>query len=160
MKARLLLLTCVALLLALTRPACGQVVLPDASDRFAWKPPARATANVLSNVTLGGQVVWATVDSLRGAHKKRDLERQACSFGLAQGAALGFKAAFSRLRPDQSNDHSFISGHTATTFSQGWELGAGTAYFRMGAAKHDIFDVLAGAGVGVAARSLCSALIR
>lgn len=160
MRSRILLLAFVAILLALTRPACGQIPLPDASDRFAWHPPDRHTAEVLSNVTLGGQIVWATVDSLRGEHRKRDLERQGCSFGIAQGVALGFKAGFSRLRPDKSNDHSYLSGHAATGFSQGWELSGGTAYFRVAAAKHDGWDVLSGALVGFGARALCSALVR
>lgn len=159
MRSRILLLAFVATLLALTRPACGQIPLPDASDRFAWHPPARQTANILSNATLAGQVTWATVDSLRGDHRKRDLGRQACSFGLAQGFALGAKGLFSRERPDRSNAHSFFSGHTATTASQGWELTAGTAYFRMAAAKHDGWDVLVGALVGFGSQALCRALI-
>jgi hypothetical protein len=159
MRTRLLLLAVVAILLALTRPACAQIHLPDASDRFAWHPPDRHVANVLSNVTLGGQVVWATVDSLRGEHKKRDLFRQGCSFGLAQGFTLGGKAAFRKLRPDGSDFKSMWSGHTASTASQGWELTAGTAYFRMAGADHDLWDTTIGAIVGFGARALCSSLI-
>lgn len=160
MKSRLLLLAFVALLLALTRPACAQVHLPDASDRFAWHPPDRNIASVLSNVTLGGQVVWATVDSWRGEHRKRDLGRQACSFGLAQGLTLTGKAAFSRLRPDGSDRKSFWSGHTASTASQGWQLAPATGYFRIAGADHDGWDVLTGALVGIGARALCSAVLR
>ncbi len=160
MRTRLLLLAFVAILLTLTRPACGQVHLPDASDRFAWHPPARQTANILSNVTLGGQIVWATVDSIRGEHTKRDLGRQACSFGLAQGLTFAGKAGFSRLRPDESDRKSMWSGHTASTASQGWQLTAGTAYFRMGAGKHDIWDVAIGSLVGFGSQALCAALLR
>lgn len=153
------LLALALMLAALTNPGTAQVHLPDASDRFAWKPPDRHVANILSNVTLGGQAVWATVDSLKGEHVKRDLWRQGCSFGSAEGFTTLGKWGFSRLRPDGRDRKSFWSGHAAGTASQGWELAAATGYFRMAGADHDGWDVLTGALVGFGSRWLCSALI-
>ncbi len=167
MKSRLFVLAIVALMLALTRPACGQVRLPDASDRFAWKPSARPAANVLSDVTLGLQVALDTIHSIRGDETKRDLWRQACSFGLSQGVTLVTKQAFRQRRPDGSDYKSTLSGHAASAAQgQGWNWSIGipltalTGWFRIGAGKHDVWNVVEGAAVGTGARWACGRLIK
>ncbi len=167
MRTRLWWMLLVAFLLAFTRPACGQVRLPDASDRFAWKPAARPTANVLSNVTLGAQLVIDTVHSIRGDETKRDLWRQVCSFGLSQSATLTAKHFVQRIRPDGSDRKSFWSGHAASAaqatdfrYGVGFSLTFGTGLFRVGAGKHDWLDVLSGAAAGTGARYVCVRLIQ
>ena len=83
---------------------------------------------------------------------------------LTQGITFGLKALISEERIDKSDNNSFPSGHTSTTFQSaafiqkryGWKLGlpayvlAGyTGYTRMQANKHDGWDVLAGAIIGI-----------
>lgn len=80
-----------------------------------------------------------------------------------QAVTQGLKYTIHKDRPDDSDDHSFPSGHTSTTFQAaafihkryGWEysipayLGAAfTGYSRVDADKHYVEDVLAGAVIG------------
>lgn len=75
------------------------------------------------------------------------------------------KAAVRKERPDGSNKYSFPSAHTAAAFTgatflqrrYGWKLGVPAyilstyvAWSRVYAKKHDIWDVAAGAALGVA----------
>ncbi len=85
-------------------------------------------------------------------------------FILNQALTIGLKVAIDKPRPDLSNNSSFPSGHTSTTFQSaafiqkryGWEYGAVayalagfTGYTRLQGDKHDGWDVLAGAIIGV-----------
>lgn len=85
-------------------------------------------------------------------------------FLLNQALTIGLKIAIDKPRPDLSNNSSFPSGHTSITFQSaafiqkryGWKYGAAayalagfTGYSRIQADKHDGWDVLAGAIIGV-----------
>lgn len=85
-------------------------------------------------------------------------------FALNQAVTIGLKYATDKKRPFNNGDRAFPSGHTSTTFQSaafiqkryGWQLGipayalAGfTGYSRINAQKHDGWDVLAGAVVGI-----------
>jgi membrane-associated phospholipid phosphatase len=85
---------------------------------------------------------------------------------VSQTLVQGLKRAADRSRPDHSNQLSFPSGHTASTFATasvleqrfGWKvgvpayaLGALVAASRMGSSKHYLSDVILGAAIGVGA---------
>jgi len=85
-------------------------------------------------------------------------------FVVNQALTMGLKVIIDKQRPNMENNDSFPSGHTSTTFQSaafiqkryGWKYGipsyllAGiTGYSRLDADKHDIYDVLAGAVIGV-----------
>jgi membrane-associated phospholipid phosphatase len=85
---------------------------------------------------------------------------------VSQTLVQGLKRAAARSRPDHSNQLSFPSGHTASTFATasvleqrfGWKvgapayaLGALVAASRMGSGKHYLSDVILGAAIGVGA---------
>jgi len=85
-------------------------------------------------------------------------------FVVNQALTMGLKVIIDKERPNMENNDSFPSGHTSTTFQSaafiqkryGWKYGipsyllAGiTGYSRINADKHDIYDVLAGAVIGV-----------
>jgi len=78
--------------------------------------------------------------------------------------SYGLKSIINKERPDGSNNNSFPSGHTSITFQSasfiqrryGWKYGipayllsSFTGYSRLGADKHDVVDVLAGAAIGI-----------
>jgi membrane-associated phospholipid phosphatase len=83
---------------------------------------------------------------------------------LNQAVTFSLKYALNKNRPYGNGDRAFPSGHTSTTFQSaafiqkryGWKLGipayalAGfTGYSRINAQKHDGWDILAGAAVGI-----------
>lgn len=83
---------------------------------------------------------------------------------LNQAVTIGLKYGLDKKRPYGNGDRAFPSGHTSTTFQSaafiqkryGWKYGipayalAGfTGYSRINAQKHDGWDVLAGAAVGI-----------
>tara|TARA_R110000765_G_scaffold175519_1_gene280389 strand:+ start:5378 stop:5938 length:561 start_codon:yes stop_codon:yes gene_type:complete len=85
-------------------------------------------------------------------------------FTLNQVVTIGLKYATNKSRPYNNGDRAFPSGHTSTTFQSaafiqkryGWSYGlpayilAGyTGYSRIEAQKHDGWDVLAGAVLGI-----------
>ncbi|MDO7170858.1 phosphatase PAP2 family protein [Mariniflexile sp. AS56] len=85
-------------------------------------------------------------------------------FALNEITTYGLKFVVNKERPDKSNNHSFPSGHTSTTFQSasflqkryGWKYGVPayvlasyTSFTRLQANKHDIVDCLAGAIIGV-----------
>lgn len=90
--------------------------------------------------------------------------RQAAySLGTAEGIALLGKATIHEQRPDQSDNNSFPSGHSAVAFASattlykryGWEVGLPayglatlTASSRVAARKHHWYDAVAGAAIG------------
>ncbi len=85
-------------------------------------------------------------------------------FLLNQGVTFALKAALNKPRPFDNGDNAFPSGHTSTTFQAasfiqrryGWAYGipayalAGfTGFSRLNAQKHDGWDILAGAALGI-----------
>jgi len=85
------------------------------------------------------------------------------TYGLTIGITYTLKYLVNETRPNGGN-HSFPSGHTASAFSgaafiqkrYGWQAGlpayllaAYTGYTRVYARKHYVWDVLAGAGIGM-----------
>jgi membrane-associated phospholipid phosphatase len=81
----------------------------------------------------------------------------------------GLKLSINKERPDMSNNNSFPSGHTAATFHSAgfihkrygfkysipaYVLAGFTAASRIDSKKHDIFDVLAGATIGLGSNLL------
>jgi len=87
----------------------------------------------------------------------------ALSIGVAAGFATLGKALVHEQRPDNSDNNSFPSGHTALAFSSattlyrryGWQMGFPafavatlTGSARVAARKHHWYDVVAGAAIG------------
>ncbi len=83
---------------------------------------------------------------------------------VTEAITYGLKLSINKQRPDMSNDNSFPSGHTSTTFhSAGYVhrrygftysipaylLAGFTAASRIDSKKHDILDVIAGATIGL-----------
>ena len=83
---------------------------------------------------------------------------------LSASATYGLKLIISKRRPDFSNNDSFPSGHTSTTFQSAsfihkrygfkysipaYALAGFTAFSRIDADKHDGWDILAGAAIGI-----------
>lgn len=83
---------------------------------------------------------------------------------LNQAVTIGLKYGLNKQRPYGNGERAFPSGHTSTTFQSaafiqkryGWEYGipayalaAFTGYSRIEAQKHDGWDILAGAVVGI-----------
>ena len=84
---------------------------------------------------------------------------------LLNGAlTFGLKSIVAKERPNMENNDSFPSGHTSITFQSasflqkryGWKYGipayilaSYTGFSRLYTDKHDIYDVLAGAVIGV-----------
>lgn len=81
-----------------------------------------------------------------------------------QAVTIGLKYGLNKNRPYGNGERAFPSGHTSTTFQgaafiqkrYGWKIGipayalAGfTGYSRINAQKHDGWDILAGAAVGI-----------
>lgn len=90
-------------------------------------------------------------------------------FLLTSAVTYGLKLGVNKQRPDMSNDNSFPSGHTSTTFHSAgfihrrygfkysipaYALAGFTAASRIDSNKHDILDVLAGAAIGLGSNLL------
>lgn len=88
----------------------------------------------------------------------------ATSFASVALMVKGLKLAIHKERPDGTDFSSFPSGHCAIAFmgaeivreEYGWWWGAGaysvaagTAFLRVYNGRHDVWDVVAGAGIGV-----------
>ncbi len=86
------------------------------------------------------------------------------SFAFNQLLTLGLKELIKKDRPNNGGDNAFPSGHTSTTFQgasfiharygfkyawPGYLLAGFTGFSRINAEKHDGYDVLAGAMVGI-----------
>ncbi|MGI6223700.1 MAG: phosphatase PAP2 family protein [Prevotella sp.] len=90
------------------------------------------------------------------------------SWGLTAGTTLALKHTIHSRRPDFSDNHSFPSGHSAIAFAgatilykeyrhvspwigvAGYAVATYTAIDRVTRNKHHWFDVIAGAGLGIA----------
>jgi membrane-associated phospholipid phosphatase len=83
---------------------------------------------------------------------------------LTEAITFGLKIVVNKPRPDGSDENSFPSGHTSTTFQSAsfihmrygfkysipaYILAGYTAFTRMNADKHDIWDCWAGVAIGV-----------
>jgi len=83
---------------------------------------------------------------------------------LTEAVTYGLKLSINKNRPDLSNNNSFPSGHTSTTFQSAafihrrygfkysipaYALAGFTAFSRIDAKKHDGLDILAGAVIGI-----------
>ncbi|PKG51749.1 phosphatase PAP2 family protein [Olleya sp. 1-3] len=86
------------------------------------------------------------------------------SLVLTEALTYGLKLSVNKPRPDASNNHSFPSGHTSTTFQSAsflhmrygfkysipaYALAGFTAFSRIDAKKHDSWDILVGAIIGI-----------
>jgi membrane-associated phospholipid phosphatase len=130
--------------------------------------PARAAPHgwdQASNIARDGLVVAALgVPAVQGDWNGSG--QAALSMGGAFAVTEGLKWAIPEERPDRSDDKSFPSGHTATSFAAaaslekryGWKIGLpahAVALFvgvsRVEAKKHFVHDVVAGAAIGEAA---------
>ncbi|WP_416448303.1 phosphatase PAP2 family protein [Leeuwenhoekiella sp. A2] len=85
-------------------------------------------------------------------------------FLFNQAFTFGMKVALNKPRPKGNGDNAFPSGHTSTTFQSAsfihkrygfkysipaYALAGFTAFSRINAEKHDGYDILAGAVVGI-----------
>lgn len=141
--------------------------------------PALAATLFLATPAYADEDGWATASDIgRGALVVTALglpavqgdwqgtKQAALSLGAASLATTGLKLVIEEERPDESNDKSFPSGHTSSSFAaaatlhkrHGWEVGipahlvatfVGAA--RVKADKHFVHDVIAGAAIGEAA---------
>lgn len=83
---------------------------------------------------------------------------------LTEAVTYSLKWSINKPRPDLSNNNSFPSGHTSTTFHSAgfihrrygfkysipaYLLAGFTAASRIDAKKHDVLDILAGAAIGL-----------
>ena len=86
------------------------------------------------------------------------------AFIVNEALTLGLKFAIDKERPNHSDNNSFPSGHTSTTFQSAsfihrrygfkqsipaYVLAGFTAYSRIQAKKHDGWDILGGAIIGI-----------
>jgi membrane-associated phospholipid phosphatase len=146
-----------------------QIVASMAFLSFASAGTLFSTCAAASNVVetsgdvLLGLIPAATVGSTLYMKDTEGSMQFLKSFLVNQAVTQGLKYTIHKDRPDDSDDHSFPSGHTSTTFQAaafihkryGWKysipayLGAAfTGYSRVDADKHYVEDVLAGAAIG------------
>jgi membrane-associated phospholipid phosphatase len=142
------------------RFACAVIIL-----QLAATAPAAADEDTWNDVGTG--VRWALVGAALAAPAVQGDwkgEFQAIgSIGAATLVTTGLKETISKERPDGSDNRSFPSGHTSSSFAAaatlhnryGWKVGlpahalaAFVGASRIEAEKHDVVDVLAGAALG------------
>ena len=143
--------------LALPLAAALLVATPAQAGDKGW-----ATA---SDIGRGALVVTALgLPAVQGDWK--GTKQAAFSLGATYAVTTGLKHVVEEERPDESNDKSFPSGHTSSSFAaaatlhkrHGWEVGvpahlvaAFVGVARVKADKHFVHDVIAGAAIGLAA---------
>lgn len=128
----------------------------SAISHNGWDNLSTVTELSLLGVALGTPIVK---DDWEGAGQA------ALSVGVAAGFATLGKSLVHEQRPDNSDNNSFPSGHSAIAFSSattlyrryGWQIGfpayavaALTGTGRIAAKKHHWYDVAAGAAIGTA----------
>jgi membrane-associated phospholipid phosphatase len=115
-----------------------------------------------SDIGRGGLVIVALgLPTVQGDWQ--GTKQAAFSIGSTALVTTGIKEVVSAERPDRSDDESFPSGHTSTSFAaaatihkrHGWEVGipahivaAFVGVARVKADKHFVRDVVAGAAIG------------
>ena len=97
-------------------------------------------------------------------HDKKGFWQYAKSFALNEAVTGVLKVSINKYRPYQKGKRAFPSGHTSTTFQSAsfihrrygftksipfYLLAGYTAFSRLNAERHDGYDVLAGAVVGI-----------
>jgi len=95
---------------------------------------------------------------------KKGIWQFAKSFLLNQVITFGLKRSINKRRPYNNGDYAFPSGHTSTTFQAAsfihrrygfkysipaYAVAGFTAFSRIDAQKHDGWDILAGAVIGI-----------
>ncbi|MBJ17894.1 MAG: phosphatase PAP2 family protein [bacterium] len=125
------------------------------SSEDAWLIVSDVGAYGLVVTALGTPVALCDWEGLGGA---------ALSVGVAGGITLIGKVSIDEERPDNSGNDSFPSGHTALSFSSattlyrryGWQAGIPaytvatlTGSARVAGRKHYVWDVVAGAAIGI-----------
>jgi len=115
-----------------------------------------STGLVLANVA------GSIVDASRAPDKRHAFGCLALKNGIEIAATRAVKRLVHKTRPDGSDRRSFWSGHTSSAMvNSGWSvrvgasiaLGAGAS--RILANRHDVVDVLAGAGAGYLTSLVC-----
>lgn len=106
----------------------------------------------------------ATVASTFIVHDKKGFWQFTKSFVLNEAITFGLKVSVNKYRPYQHGRRAFPSGHTSTTFQSAsfihkrygfkysipaYVLAGYTAFSRLNADRHDGYDILAGAVVGI-----------
>lgn len=139
----------IGLSLCITSPAC-------ANAQKNWDAASTIGAYSLLAASIGAPVA---------ERDKQGAFQAVGSFAAAQAVTQGLKYTFPETRPDRSDRKSFPSGHTSTAFAaaaslyerQGAKVGIpamAIATFvgiaRVKADKHHWYDVVAGAGIGLA----------
>jgi membrane-associated phospholipid phosphatase len=143
-----------ARLLISTLAAALFLATPAHANEDGW-----ATA---SDVGRGALVVTALgLPAVQGDWE--GAKQAAFSLGATYAVTSGLKLVIEEERPDESNDKSFPSGHTSSSFAaaatlhkrHGWEVGlpahlvaAFVGVARVKADKHFVHDVIAGAVIG------------
>jgi membrane-associated phospholipid phosphatase len=161
-----------AIILGLFAPAAGVAHTWDSAgireSQEHLSKPAFEPGNIAGNfwVQTGAAAGTWAIGSITGNRKTAEvggdlIRAQFTSQILVQG----IKAMTRRERPDESNNHSFPSGHTASAFASatvlerhfGWKVGVPAYGFatyvglaRMSANKHHMSDVIMGAAMGIA----------
>lgn len=146
----------------------ARLVIPALAATLFLATPARADEDdwaTASDIGRGALVVTAL--GFPAVQGDWDGTKQAAlSLGATYAVTGGLKLVIEEERPDESNDKSFPSGHTSSSFAaaatlykrHGWEVGipahlvatfVGVA--RVKADKHFVHDVIAGAAIGEAA---------
>lgn len=115
-----------------------------------------SVANTISYITVGVNIGLDTVHSFKSEDRKKAFIKQGLRLGSTIGESELLKFLIHETRPDGSDSKSFPSEHTAiSSSSQGWNykfgvtLTIGTASGRIVAKKHNWWDTLAGAGIGM-----------
>ena len=133
------------------------VASPAQADEKGW--------GTASDIGRGALVVTALgLPAIQGDWE--GTKQSAFSLGATYVVTTGLKHVISEERPDESDDNSFPSGHTSSSFAaaatlhkrHGWEVGlpahavaAFVGVARVKADKHFVHDVIAGALIGEAA---------
>lgn len=147
-------------MIRLAIPALAAVLLlatPANADEDDWATASDIGRGALVATALGLPAVQGDWEGAKQA---------AFSLGATYAVTTGLKLVIEEERPDDSNDKSFPSGHTSSSFAaaatlhkrHGWEVGvpAHAVAILVGAArvkakKHFVHDVIAGAAIGEAA---------
>ncbi|MDC6390583.1 phosphatase PAP2 family protein [Maribacter sp. PR1] len=133
----------------------GQVK-PLTSSQNTHKTAGDVLLFTIPALAMGSTFIWQ--DGQKGTYQFS----KALTGTLA--VTYGLKLVINKERPNKENNYSFPSGHTSVAFASaafvqkryGWEYGipayllAGyVGYTRIKATKHDGWDVLAGAAIGI-----------
>ena len=133
------------------------IATPAKADEDDWATASDIGRGVLVVTALG-------LPTVQGDWK--GTKQAAFSLGATYAVTSGLKLVVEEERPDESNDKSFPSGHTSSSFAaaatlhkrHGWEVGVPAhivatfvAVARVKADKHFVHDVIAGAVIGEAA---------